>query len=115
MSIALELSKQKFDAMTKEIEDKVGTLVAERDQLGKDIKKLERGTGGNSNGTPATSDADLIAAVGATSKANGGNAVTSSQIAQALGVDSRSIARRLAKFGADGTIQGNKESGYTAA
>lgn len=108
MSVALELSKQKLDELEKEIQSKIGDIVNVRDELVKDIKKLERGTGGTNGGGPAISDEQLIEAVK-------GNPGTAKVIAGALGVDSRTVARRLSKMAADGTISGDKEAGYATS
>ena len=62
---------------------------------------------------PATSDEDLIAAVGKLTSAPGASPVKSPDIAKSLGVDPRTISRRLAKFAETGLIKGNKDDGYS--
>lgn len=103
------------DALAKveeEINAKVEPLVNQQKELKAFIKKNTKGTGSASS-APATSDEDLIAAVGHVSK--DGPAKTT-DIAKFLEVDSRTIARRLSALAqnAEVAVEGNKDDGYTA-
>lgn len=94
-----------------EIKAKVSNLVEERDDLIALLKKLRRGSKAP-NAAPTTSDEDLIAAVGHVSKTG---PAKSPDIAKFLGVDPRTISRRLSAFAQDPekSVQGNKDDGYT--
>ena len=115
MSAALiEMAEKRLAEVNEEIEAKVGSLATERDELTVALKKLKRGTKGP-NEAPATSDEQLIATVGKLTSAPDSAPVGSKEVAAALGVDVRTISRRLAKHATDGNIVGNKVDGYTAA
>lgn len=110
--VILKLAEEKRDALKKEIETKVGPALAELESIESEIKKLSRKTGGTATSSaPATPDTVLVEVVEKLTK--DGNAVKASDIASHLGVDSRSIARRLSKFATDGVLSGDKEAGYT--
>ena len=109
VSAIVKLAEDSLAEKDAEIKSKVGNLLVERDELAAFIKKATRGS---SNGSaPATSEEDLIAAVGHSSKS--GPAKTT-DIAKFLSVDARTIARRLPALVEAGKISGNKEDGYAA-
>lgn len=115
MSAALiEMAEKRLAEVNEEIEAKVGPLATERDELTGALKKLKRGTKGP-NEAPATSDEQLISTVGKLTSAPDSAPVGSKEVAAALGVDVRTISRRLAKLATDGKIAGDKDAGYTAA
>jgi hypothetical protein len=106
----LKLAEEHRDLLKKEIETKVGSQLSDLESVESEIKKLSRKSGGTTGTTaPATPDAVLVEAVDKLSK---DGAVKASDIASHLGVDSRSIARRLSNFAKDGVLGGDKESGY---
>lgn len=107
-----EAKLQEIDA---EIEAKIGPLSDARKEVAATVKKLKKGTPTGPKAAPATSDDDIFAAVAELTSGDK-TTVTSPEIAEHLGVDPRSIARRLAKHGAEGTsILGNKTDGYATA
>lgn len=113
---AIAMVEKALEEKNKSIEAKVGNDLVERDELITALKKLKRGSGGTANGgAPATSDEDLIATVGSLTAAPGATPVKSPEIAAKLGVDPRSVSRRLSKFAEAGLISGNKDAGYTGA
>jgi len=107
----VELTQQKLAEVEAELESKVGPLAVERDELRKFLKKITKSSGGSD--APATSDEDLVAAVAHVSKEG---PAKSPDIAKFLGVDPRTISRRLSAFAKDDSvaISGDKDSGYTA-
>lgn len=109
----LEEAKDRLAKIDAEIEEKIGPLAIEKAEAVATIKRLSRGNGATAKTAPATSDDKLIETVAELS-ANG-ERFTTTQIAAHLGVDSRTIARRLAKMGKEGTIDGDKTVGYCAA
>jgi hypothetical protein len=114
MSAALiKMAEDRLAEVNKEIEAKVGSLATERDELTVALKKLTRGSKGP-NEAPATSDEELVSTVGKLTSAPGSSPVGSKEVAAALGVDVRTISRRLAKHATDGNISGDKVDGYTA-
>lgn len=113
-AVADKFTKEAEEALAKveaEIKAKVENLVNDRDELVAILKKLKKGTKSGPS-APATSDEDLIAAVAHTSK-NG--PVKSPDVAKFLGVDPRTISRRLSAFAQDPekAVEGDKDSGYT--
>jgi hypothetical protein len=96
--------------LKKEMESRTSGLVAQRDELAAELKRLQRGKG-SSNGTPPIPEGDIVKAIGDL----GGGPASSSDIAKQLGgIDVRKIARKLAKMGSDAeVIIGDKDSGYS--
>lgn len=109
---AVKLVQESLDEKNAELDKVAGPLAAEIKELEAFLKKITRGSK-TPGGPPATSDEDLIATVGKLTSAPGSAAVKSPDIAKALGVDPRTISRRLAKHASEGTIAGNKDDGYT--
>lgn len=101
--------EEEIDVKNAEIAELTGNLVVEKDELVAALKKLTRGSKAP-DAPPATSDAVLLEAVAHVSK---DGPAKSPDIAKFLGVDPRTISRRLSAFAKDGTIQGDKDSGYS--
>src|SRR5208282_5480341 len=97
-NVATEMVEGRLNQVEAEIKSKVGNLAEEKDELQAALKKLKRGTKGPGE-PPATSDKELIDAVKAASSENG--PASSSKVAEVLGVDVRTISRRLAKKGTE--------------
>lgn len=113
MDLVEKFSKEAEDRLTvidAEIEKAVGPLVAEKKKLQATVKKFKKGSSAG-NTAPATSDEDLVAAIGHLTSQDGVDTVKASDIASHLGVDSRSFARRLSG-GIEG-ITGTKDDGYS--
>lgn len=110
---AVKLVQESLDEKNGELEKVAGPLAAEIKELEAFLKKITRGTK-VPGAPPATSDEDLIAAVGHVSK---DGPAKSPDIAKFLGVDPRTISRRLSAFATDDTkaVVGNKDTGYTAS
>lgn len=109
----LEEAKDRLAKIDAEIEEKIGPLATEKAEAVATIKRLSRGNGATVKVAPATSDDKLIETVAEMSA--DGSRHTTQEIAANLGVDSRTIARRLAKMGKEGAIDGDKDQGYCAA
>lgn len=109
----IELGEKRLAEVNTEIESKVGSLASERDELIGQLKKLKRGTK-TPGEPPATSDEELVGTVNKLTSAPGASPALSKDVAGELGVDVRTISRRLAKHASDGKIQGNKDDGYFA-
>lgn len=103
---AVKLVQESLAEKNAELDKVAGPLAAEIKELEAFLKKITRGTK-VAGAPPATSDEVLLAAVGTEPK-------KSPDIAKDLGVDPRTISRRLAKHAADGKIAGDKDSGYTS-
>lgn len=117
MTVVVDVLQSKLDEVESEISEKVGNLVSERDELMAAIKKLARSApkqNGAKASTAAVSDEALIETVRKLTN-DGEDAVSSSEIAKDLGVDTRAIARKLAKLAASGVLAGDKELGYSIA
>ena|ERR1039457_568476 len=110
---AVKLVQESLDEKNVELDKVAGPLAKEIKELEAFLKKITRGTK-VPGAPPATSDEDLIATVGKLTSAPGSSPVKSPDIAKALGVDPRTISRRLAKHAVDGAISGDKDSGYSA-
>lgn len=117
VDISVQILQAELDSVEAEIEQKVGDKLQARDSLRDAIKKLTR-SAGTANGAKTSAvvvdDAELIATVRKLI-ADGADGVTSSDIAKALGVDTRSVARKLARLATDGKLGGDKEAGYAVA
>lgn len=109
---AVKLVEESLAEKNAELESKVGPLAAEIKELEAFLKKITRGSK-TATGAPATSDEDLIAAVAHVSKSG---PAKSPDVAKFLGVDPRTISRRLSAFAADPekAVSGDKNAGYTA-
>ena len=105
---AVALVQAALDEKEVEIQAKVGNLVVERDELVTALKKLTRGSKAPGE-PPATSDEELVEAVATLGGPSG-----SKEVAAHLGVDVRTISRRLAKLADTEVISGNKDDGYTS-
>lgn len=106
---AVALVQAALDEKNEEIATKVPqSLLDERDSLAVALKKLTRGSKAPGE-APATSDEALVEAVGTL-----GGPSTSTDIGKHLGVDVRTISRRLAKLASTDVISGNKDDGYTS-
>lgn len=111
--VAEKWAEEQLAKIEKEIESKTGDLIAQRDELAGELKRLRRGKGTN-NGTPPIPEADIIQAIADITSGDKETA-SSSEIAKQLGnIDVRKIARKLAKMGEDSiSITGDKTSGYS--
>lgn len=108
-------AEARLSEIEKEIESKTGPLLAEQKTTQAIIKKLKKATGKATTAAPVTPDEDLFAAIGELTSGDK-DRVTSSDVAGHLGIDPRSIARRLSNHAKDGTvIVGDKELGYSLA
>lgn len=106
-------AQTRLDEINAEIEKTVGPLVEEKKELEGHIKKLTKGSGTNGSAESVVSDEALIEAVVKASTKAGGP-VSSKDLATALGVDTRNIARKLTKLSSNGDIKGDKTAGYAA-
>lgn len=104
-------AENELASVEDEIKSKVADLVDKRDELVTILKKLKKGSKAP-NAAPTTSDEDLVAAVAHVSKSG---PAKSPDIAKFLGVDPRTISRRLSAFAQDPekAVSGNKDDGYT--
>lgn len=115
-AVAVGLLEEELASVNKTIAEKVGDMVDKRDALVDAIKKLSRGTGkAQSKGTAASIDEATLLETVREMIDEETTAVTSSEIASALGVDTRAIARKLAKMADDGVLAGDKTAGYAVA
>lgn len=105
---SIRLAEEALAEKQAELDKVAGPLVAEVNKIKAFIKKNTKGSGSGSTST--VSDEDLLAAVGHASK-NG--PASSKEIAKVLATDTRNIARKLSKLASNGTIQGNKDDGYS--
>jgi uncharacterized protein YidB (DUF937 family) len=101
----------KLQKVEDEIKSKVAGLVDERDELAALLKKLKKSGKGVS--TSVVTDEQVIETVGKLTSAPGSAAVKTTDIAKALGVDARNVARKLSKLAGTGVISGNKDDGYS--
>jgi nitrogen fixation/metabolism regulation signal transduction histidine kinase len=105
----LKLAEESLAEKQAELEEKAGPLNAEIKSLESFLKKNKKGSS-TTSGKPAVEDKDLLEAVAHLSK-NGPTKTT--DIAKFLGVSGQQIARKLSKHASEGTISGDKDSGYT--
>ena len=104
---AVELVQTELAEKETELEKVAGPLVEEVNVHKKWLKKNTKGTAASA---PAVSDEDLLAAVGHVAKSG---PAKSTDIAKFLGVDPRTISRRLSAWAKSGDLQGDKDSGYS--
>jgi uncharacterized protein YidB (DUF937 family) len=102
----------KLQKVEDEIKAKTGPLVDERDEYVAILKKLKKSTKGGAS-TSVVTDEQVVEAVNKLTSAPGSAAVKTADIAKALGVDARNVARKLSKLAGSGDITGNKDDGYS--
>jgi hypothetical protein len=106
---AVKLVEDALAEKQEEIDKVAGSLIVERDELVAFLKKATRGS--KTGSSPAVDEGDLLAAVAHCSKEG---PAKSKDIAKFLGVDPRSISRKLSAWATEGKVQGNKDDGYSA-
>lgn len=107
---AVRLMEESLTEKKTELQEAVGPLADEINELEKFLKRLTKGSN-TANSGPSIIEEDLIAAVAQCSKSG---PASSKDIAKFLGTDTRKIARQLASYAAAEKISGNKDDGYTA-
>lgn len=118
MSAVLDKMAQEVEAklekVEEEIKSKVSSLVEERDELIAALKKFKKGSKGTGS-VSVVSDEQVVEVVNKLTSAPGSPAAKSPDIAKALGVDARNVARKLSKLAGAGAIAGNKDDGYSGS
>lgn len=115
MSAVADKMAQEVEGKLKKVEDeikaKVAPLIDERDEYISVLKKLQKSAKGGT--TSVVSDEQVVEVVNKLTSAPGAAAVKTADIAKALGVDARNVARKLSKLASTGVISGNKDDGYS--
>lgn len=105
MSHAVDLIKNRLAEIEPEIEKAAGALVAERDELLADLKRLTRGQNGAASGV---TDEQIVQVL-----KDADDPLKSDAIARALGVTGRQVSGALRRLTGSGAVAGDKDAGYT--